>query len=379
MTALIDRVPALLGRARALLDLPPGPPDRLAPGELRRAARAASALHEGLVGGRELARSRTYDEPAHLAAYLLWWWPQTYAKVQAVLGLARSAGTIPPPPARPRTLDLGAGPAPAALALLDALGGSALAVDASAAALGEARALSQGAVATRQADLGQGLPRVDAEYDLVVVANALSELPVGSRAALVEALPLAPGGAVLLVEPALRETGRALLELRDELLRTGRWSAAAPCLTQRPCPALEHARDWCTALHAWDAPPHVAQLAAELGLRADEALAYAPLVLTRSVAPPPRDVWRVVGVPPPEKGKKRLFVCSDQGRVPVARLDRDAAPANADFDRLERGDLVLLGGVGRKGDGLRIGRDSEVRRVGAGDRAATPFPGAERG
>jgi len=376
MTTLIDRVPALLGRARALLDLPPGPPDRLAPGELRRAARAASALHEGLVGRRELARSRTYDEPAHLAAYLLWWWPQTYAKVQAVLGLARSAGTIPALPARPRTLDLGAGPAPAALALLDALGGSALAVDSSAAALPEARALSQGVVATRQADLGGGLPRLDGEFDLVVVANALSELPVRSRAALVEALPLAQNGAVLLVEPALRETGRALLELRDELLRTGRWSAAAPCLTQRPCPALEHPRDWCTALHAWDAPPHVAQLAAQLGLRADEALAYAPLVLTRSVSPPPRDVWRVVGVPRPEKGKKRLFVCSDEGRVPVARLDRDAAPANADFDRLERGDLVLLGGVATKGDGLRVGRDSEVRRIEGGDRAA---PGAEPG
>ena len=379
MTALIDRVPALLGRARALLGLPPGPPDRLAPGELRRAARAASALHEGLVGRRTLARSRTYDEPAYLGAYLLWWWPQTYAKAQAVLALARSAGTIPALRARPRTLDVGAGPAPAALALLDALGGSALALDASAAALEEARALSQGAVATRQADLGHGLPRLDGEFDLVVVANALSELPVASRAALIEALPLAQGGAVLLVEPALRETGRALLELRDELLRSGRWSAAAPCLTQRPCPALEHPRDWCTALHPWHPPPHVAQLAGELGLRADQALSYAPLVLTRTVAPPPPGVWRVVGVPPPEKGKKRLFVCSDQGRVAVARLDRDAAPGNADFDRLERGDLVLLGGVGRKGDGLRIGRDTEVRQVEAGERAETPCPGAEPG
>jgi ribosomal protein RSM22 (predicted rRNA methylase) len=328
------------------------------------------------VGRRELARSRTYEDPAHLAAYLLWWWPQTYAKVQAVLGLARSAGTIPAPPARPRTLDLGAGPAPAALALLDAVGGSALAVDASAAALQEARVLSQGAVATRQADLGGGLPRLDGEFDVVVVANALSELPVRSRATLIEALPLALGGAVVLVEPALRETGRALLELRDELLRSGRWSAAAPCLTQRPCPALEHPRDWCTALHAWDAPPHVVQLAAELGLRADDALAYAPLVLARSVAPPPRDVWRVVGVPPAEKGKKRLFVCSDQGRVPVARLDRDAAPANADFDRLERGDLVLLGRAGQKGDGLRVGRESEVRRIEGGHAGG---PGAERG
>ena len=348
MTALTDRVPALLGRARLLLGLPPGPPDRLAPGELRRAARAASALHEGLVGRRTLARPGTYDEPAHLGAYLLWWWPQTYAKVQAVLALARSAGTLPAMPARPRTLDVGAGPAPAALALLDAAGGSALALDASAAALREASALSQGAVVTRQVNLANGLPPLDGEVDLVVVANAL-------------------------------ETGRALLELRDELLRSGKWAAAAPCLTQRPCPALQHPRDWCTALHEWKPPAHVTQLARELGLRADQSLAYAPLVLTRSVGPPPRDVWRVVGVPPPEKGKKRLFVCSDQGRVPVARLHRDASPANADFDGLERGDLVTLGGVAPKGDGLRVGPGSEVRLFGTRQSAHTPTPGAERG
>lgn len=360
---LSRRVPALLRRARALLGLPPGPADRLAPAELRHAARVVEALHQGLVGGRELARAGTYDEPAHLGAYLLWWWPQTYAKVQAMLALARSAGALRALPGRPRILDVAAGPAPGALALLDALGGTALALDASTAALFEARALSEDLVRTQEADLQHGLPRLEGVFDVAVVANALSELPGASRVPLIEALPVAPAGAVLLVEPALRETGRALLEVRDGLLRRGGWMAAAPCLTQRPCPALAHPRDWCTAQHAWEPPPHLAQLAAELGLRADEELAYAPLVLTRGVAPPPRDVWRVVGVPQPEKGKKRLFVCSDQGRMPVGRLDRDEEPGNADFDRLGRGDLVLLGGVVSKGDGLRIGPQSQVRRV----------------
>jgi hypothetical protein len=192
---------------------------------------------------------------------------------------------------------------------------------------------------------------------------------------------VADAGAVLLIEPALRETGRALLEVRDQVLRGGRWVAAAPCLTQRACPALAHPRDWCTAQHAWEPPLHITQLAAELGLRADEELAYAPLVLTRAVATPPPEVWRVVGVPPPEKGKKRLFVCSDQGRMAVGRLDRDGSPANADFDRLGRGDLVKLGPAATKGDGLRIGRDGEVRRLdglpgASGTAAREGVPGA---
>ena len=377
--SLSQRVPLLLRRARSLLGLEPGPDDRLAPGELRRAARAVEQLHEGLVGRRELARPRTYEDPAHLAAYLLWWWPQTYAKVRAALDLARSAGALRGLSSRPRILDVASGPAPGALALLDELGGTALALDSSAAALALARALSEGAVRTQEADLTRGLPAMGEEFDLAVVANALSELPAPTRVPLIGALPVVQSGAVLLIEPALRETGRALLEARDELLRGGAWKAAAPCLTQRPCPALEHPRDWCTAQHEWDPPPHVSQLAEVLGLRADEELAYAPLVLTRTVSPPPEDVWRVVGVPPPEKGKKRLFVCSDQGRVPVARLERDAAPGNAELDRLRRGDLALLRGVAPKGDGLRVGPRAEVRRLDGLDEGPGPLAGPERG
>jgi SAM-dependent methyltransferase len=356
-------VPDLLRRARALLALPGGPPERLAPVELRTAARAVEALHEGLIGRRALARSGTYDDAAHLGAYLLWWWPQTYAKTESLLTLARGAGAMSGVPARPRILDAGAGSGPAAMALLDALAGSALAVDASETALAEARALSGGLVETQRLDLTRRIPPFGTPFDVVVMANALSEIPEESRAALVDALPVSDRGAVLLLEPALRETGRALLQLRDGLLRGRRWTAAAPCLTQRPCPALQNPRDWCTVHHAWEPPPHLVQLADELGLRADEELAYAPLVLTRRVAVPDPEVWRVVGVPRPEKGKRRLFVCNDQGRVPVARLDRDASDANADFERLGRGDLVRLRGVGRKGDGLRIGAEAEVRRL----------------
>ncbi|HKC61578.1 MAG TPA: small ribosomal subunit Rsm22 family protein [Myxococcales bacterium] len=371
--SLSQRVPLLLRRARALLGIGPGPDDRLARAELRRCARAVEDLHEGLVGRRELARASTYGQPAHLAAYLLWWWPQTYAKVRAALALARSAGALQGLPGQPRILDVAAGPGAAGLALLDALGGTALALDQSAAALSEGRALSGGALRTQEADLRRGLPALESDFDLAVVANALSELPAPVRVPLIGALPVADGGAVLLIEPALRETGRALLEVRDELLLGGAWKAAAPCLTQRPCPALQHPRDWCTAQHAWDPPPHVGQLAAELGLRADQELAYAPLVLTRRVAQPPPDVWRVVGVPQPEKGKKRLFVCSDQGRMPVARLSRDATAQNADFDRLGRGDLALLRGAAPKGDGLRIGPAGEVRRI---DRLDAETPAA---
>ena len=340
---LDDHVPALLRRARALLGLGGGPPAELSRDEVRRAARAVLDLHEGLVGDRALAAPSTYAG-ARLGAYLLWWWPQTYLKVQAALRMVE-------PPRAPRILDVGSGPAPAAIAALDLLGGEAICFDASEAALSEARQLG----IARTAD---ELPRE--AFDLTLLANVLSELddPL--------ALLRQTTGTIVIVEPALRETGRALLRIRDALLREG-FFALAPCLTQGPCPALASAKDWCTAEVRWEPPRHVRQLADATGLRADEMLSFAPLVLSREARPRPGgEAWRVVGVAPPEKGKKRVWLCGREERVPLVRLDRDAAPCNAALDSLRRGDLVRLGPTERRGDGLRLGAGSAVEPIAPG-------------
>ncbi len=337
---LDDHVPALLRRARALLRLPGGPEASLSAAEVRQAARAVLALHEGLIGDRPLAKPSTYSG-ANLGAYLLWWWPQTYLKVQATLRMA----ALPP---SPRILDVGSGPGPAAVAALDLLGGEATCFDASEPALAEAQALG----VTRTA---RDLP--DGSFDLTLVGNLLSELQ--DPLALVRRLP----GTVAIVEPALRETGRKLLALRDALLQEG-WFAVAPCFTQAPCPALRSAKDWCTAEVRWDPPAFFRQLADATGLRADEMLSFAPLVLSRAAPPAERDLWRVVGVAPAEKGKKRVWICGADGRFPLVRLHRDARPGNAALDELRRGDRVRLSPrIERRGDGLRLAPDSKIERA----------------
>jgi SAM-dependent methyltransferase len=336
---LDDHVPALLRRARALLGLPAGPDAALTAAEVRPAARAVLELHQGLVGERALARPSTYAG-SRLGAYLLWWWPQTYLKIQAALRLA-------PIPPGPRILDVGSGPAPAALAALDSLGGEAVCFDVSEPALAEARALGIARTARE-------LPRES--FDLTLAANVLSELE--DPAAFVRRLT----GTVVIVEPALRETGRALLGIRDALLREG-WFAAAPCLMQQPCPALASPRDWCTAEVRWTPPRYFAQLADATGLRADEMLSFAPLVLTRAPPAVEPQTWRVVGVAPPEKGKKRVWICGADGRMPLVRLDRDARPHNAAFDELRRGDRIRLSATQQRGDGLRLDPDSGMERA----------------
>jgi SAM-dependent methyltransferase len=372
------RVPALLSRARALLRLSGGPSDALTPQEEKKAAAAIGALHEGLVGDRVLARPETYDAAAHLGAYLLWWWPQSYAKVRGALALSPHALSQVGKAGRAQLLDLGAGTGPAAAAALDhlALAGlkaEALLCDRSEASLDEARGLITSPLRTEQRDLSRGaagLPGEEGRFDLICAANVLSELPgsAADRAAMVRlaAGRLNPGGRLLLLEPALRETGRGLLEVRDLLLgpHAQPLSVYAPCFTQQPCPALEHPRDWCTAEQPWEPPAYFRSLSKALGLHAAEApVQFAAVVLGAEPAPPGVERHRVVGLPPPEKGKKRLFICSAAGRAPLVRLDRDAAPANSALDTATRGDVLRLTGLTEKGDGLRLSKDGTAELV----------------
>jgi SAM-dependent methyltransferase len=337
---LDSHVPRLLSRARRLLGLPPADSLELSKPELAKAARAVSELHDGLVGERAAAHFATY-EGAALGAYLLWWWPQSYEKTRATLRMFDA-------PLKPRILDVGAGPGPAAIAALDELGGEAVAFDASQAALAEAAALDA-RLRIESGEISKGLPK--GEFDLILAANVLVEQQVQFPEA----------GTLVLLEPALRETGRALLQLRDKLLLEG-WFAHAPCLTQKPCPALASPKDWCTLEGQWSPPKYFRQLADATGLRADELLSFSAVVLSRRPADPRPGLWRVVGLAPPEKGKRRVWVCSDEGRVAAVRLDRDASEANAAFDELRRGDLVQLGPVEPRGDGLRLGKNSKVER-----------------
>ena len=188
---LAARVPALLARARALLGLPGGPPHELGEREIAPAARAVLSLHEGLVGARALARPDTYEECEHLGAYLLWWWPMKLSTRWKTSGRVKAAFRLLPAGSLPEgdVLDLGAGPAPATLAAIDSdeTITSAVALDASGAALDEALALAQGApLSVRHWKLGPGpLPLQGARFELIVAAHLLSELP-GDRVALVQ-------------------------------------------------------------------------------------------------------------------------------------------------------------------------------------------------
>jgi hypothetical protein len=194
-------------------------------------------------------------------------------------------------------------------------------------------------------------------FDLVVAAHVLNELEPERQTAdrphrlarLVQSwceTLLTEAGTLIIVEPALRETSRVLLGVRDLLVAGDSLRIVAPCFFAGPCPALSRDRDWChDAAGSVDFSYLVVRLAGPAGETADPAL------------------FRIVSDSMPEKGRLRLFGCGAGGRQAVVRLNRHESDANADLGMLQRGDVARIAKVTFASDGLRVTAETAVTRV----------------
>lgn len=207
---------------------------------------------------------------------------------------------------------------------------------------GAAAALGVGAtVVTRRAALGSAaLPAAD----LIVAGTVLNELDDAAALALTRAAlaALADDGALVIIEPALRDTTRALHRLRDALIGAAAAHVFAPCTRRAaPCPMLADERDWCHEERGASLPPRAARLAQVTGLR-DGAMKYSYLVLRRRPGHVggSDDAVRVVGHPQRSKGKLELPVCGQDGLVQLRILKRDRAATDPAALRARRGDIL---------------------------------------
>jgi SAM-dependent methyltransferase len=360
-------VPRLIGVWRKARKSRPGPPDALTPQEVRDVAQGVRTLSLGLTRDRALAGQKYMDDPVLLGAYLLFYWPVSYAQARCVLGeLSR----------RPRSvLDLGSGPGPMAFAALDAGAKDVTCADRSRPALQLATQLAVEAgegLPTREWSPERPLP--DGTWDVITMGHVVNELfgppapqVLARRAELVGqiAARVTKGGSLVIVEPALRETTRALLGVRDLLVEKGH-AVRAPCFFRGACPALVKDSDWCHAERGWRPPAVVEAIARQAGLH-KETLKMAYLVLAPpgeawAEAPPGR-VFRVVSEPLQGKGRARYMGCGPEGRVGLALQEKHRSDKNEAFFSLQRGDVIRVGATEEKGDGFAIGDGSEVELV----------------
>ena len=346
-----------------------------------RLARAVAELSLLFTKERAALRRPYLEEPVLASAYLQYFLPVNLSKIHVLLN------EMPAPEVGEEfsVLDLGSGPGTGALAVLDwwherrvtgAL--SIVAVDCSSVAHRQAKQLwihycriasiAEASLRTCESDIernawleqvGKGTP-----FDLIILANSLNEMyadakdPITARAGLMtEVLSLlAPHGTLMIVEPALRETSRALHQVRDRLLQEKLCTVYSPCLHEKSCPALINPDDWCHEERAWDPPASIQEIDEEVGFIKD-ALKFSYLLLRRdgkTIVEPRSDMYRVVSELRELKGEKRDWLCNEQGRQEVGRQDRLTSPQNVAFDRWHRGAIVQIEKIVRKERGGKV-------------------------
>jgi ribosomal protein RSM22 (predicted rRNA methylase) len=173
---------------------------------------------------------------------------------------------------------------------------------------------------------------------------------------------LADDGSLIIIEPALRETSREMLEVRDRMQGEG-FHVYAPCLCRGKCPALANPKDWCHEDIPWDPPAVIKELDRLTGLRKD-SLKFSWLILrkdSRSLCDVHgKDVFRVVSEPLVSKGKREFYLCGSEGRRLVTRLDKDETAQNQAFGKINRGSVVHFEGLVNEGKRYKVGKGTGV-------------------
>lgn len=417
------------------------------------------SLQRGLTGKRDLIGVNYMEDRAYLGVYLLYYWPVSYLQVSYAAESVRSeieclCGAAVQEKRPLRILDLGSGPAPACAAVmdicLDALGvremgdGSlvqshALSVtllDQSAKSLSLARRLFErdfpsvqvttavsdferdglGALSTAGGagslskeggdNILSALSKAGcAGFDIIVMSHALNELWKGKgsflekRAGFLEKCLacLNPGGFMLVCEPALLETSRSLLMVRDCMLEKG-CDVKAPCASCRnaggsfKCPAiLAGENQTCHGEVSWTPCEPVAGIASRAGLdresvkmsyivlgapvpggafestpRCDDGVALKASAASRH---PLREIsGRVVSDGMLNKaGRIRFVICTGKERITVSAKQGDTAAKQKGFFSFRRYDTVKIVNPEIRGDknnvSYGIDRDTEIIRV----------------
>jgi ribosomal protein RSM22 (predicted rRNA methylase) len=269
--------------------------------------RAASALSAAYREGR----APRLPDAGHTAAYLVTRMPATFAAAYAVLReLRERLGE------RPVTsvLDIGAGAGAASLAALECFPEvrTITMVERDSALAAAARQwLPEATVMVNDVTRMKSLP----PHDLVIAAYSLGEIgePLAAR--------LWPAARVALVaiEPGTPRGYSLILEIREELLRSGA-RMVAPCTAATPCPLA--ATDWCHfAARVERSSLHRRIKDAELGYE-DEKFSY--VAVAREAVELPAS--RIIRRPRQRPGLIVLETCAPGGvrTVRVPRRDREA-------------------------------------------------------
>ncbi len=280
-----------------------GRKERLDKKEISLLSSSLLKLQRGLTGERKMAGGSYMSEKETFGPYLLYYFPVSYLQVQTILDFIHSNGNrnnddkIEEIAKKDEIgiLEIGSGPAPGTTALCDRIRKfnknakiSVSLCDTSERAMQTAKKILESdfenvSVETKKADLeksGLGdFGKKTKKFDIVLMSHVLNELwkkdgdKIQKRLSFIKAQAekLSENGILILNEPAMLESSRNLIKIRDEILGSEAFrgmNLVAPCpfSGSKKCPAMLSEKQTCHAEKMWKPFEPVMSLAKGAGL-----------------------------------------------------------------------------------------------------------------
>lgn len=344
-----------IGRAEAATDL-------LGDAAFERLAHAVARLSDLFTTERPEGRFPDYfAEEELLAAYGIFFLPQSFVRTGYALAQAMELRGWRPASAVPAILDLGAGPGSCGVSVAHHLrrrGAGRVelaAVDRSPGALAGLERFAEDflgspvAVRTRVGDAARPETWPEGDFDVIVagfVLNEMTHLDAKSTLAWFATLRrrLRPGGLILLLEPALRTTAERLQRLSEQVCAEGGLTRLGPELDAHACPQLLAGEHWNHESRPWTAPASAAYANRRLFRDLREVRFACALFTDATVTDLPPEAVRLVSDVQIIKGLLRFIVVRAGGlqsvEVPTRGLSKhDVKALAATFGR---GDVVTF-------------------------------------
>lgn len=361
---------------------------------LRTLDAAVAKLSDGFTTERVAGFDDYATDGRALLAYGLFFFPQTFVRTLFQFDEVRArCGWNPPAQGALRVVDLGAGTGAAGLALASRLSRERdvrlVAVERSASSLALASRLAQENARLwprltfdgLPGDLVHGVEKADGA-DVIVASfatnEAFHERPEAEFDAWADRVltALAPGGLLLLSEPAMPATSARLGRLRDRICASGKMSVLAPCLHQRPCPMLAGGGDaFCHEVRGWKPTRSIQSLNSRL-FRSIEVLKFCFVAIANrapAAAAPGADA-RLVSPLLQLKGRFQCDGCAADGvlrRYEILTRSLDTGARHA-LRQIERGDVVGWRELRVLGDGATHRAERAEIQACFGRREAAP-------
>ncbi|MCX5900778.1 MAG: hypothetical protein NTX06_08610 [Proteobacteria bacterium] len=330
---------------------------------LQELAAAVKSLSDAYVEPEKCDWKALYKNKAAVQAYLLYYLPVNLVKLFPLLDeLAKGGAFDFAQRQHLSVLDIGCGPGTFMLGLLEYIcraGWPDTACLESISLTGIDRTKDSLAAADsligQYCSLGCLPPGITVTASFRQAGNVLAELQGETLSSCLAAITehLAPGGALIIVDPGTRRAARRLLDVRNMLLQNTQLRLFAPCLCAAACPMQDDAAQWCHEKLFWQPTEAVRLIDGVLGFTKAKGIKYSFLSFVKKevdrlslyAGMAQEKIWRVGSYVIKNKGEDRLWVCNGRERLQLRRLERNRSGTNSDFEQAERGDIVFVDGA----------------------------------